>query len=48
MSFNAIKINSLFARSAVATMCLIVLGGVWFLAAFTIVGNFHLSIGGRL
>ena len=46
--FSAIKHKTLIPRTVISTFATIILTFFWFIAAFTIVGNFHLSIGGKL
>ena len=46
--FSAIKHKTLVPRTVISTFATIILAFFWFIAAFSIVGNFHLAIGGKL
>ena len=48
VNFLALKNKTLFSRAATTTLITVTLSGLWFIAAFAIVGNFHLYIGGKL
>jgi hypothetical protein len=48
VNFVALKQKEIIKRTAITALIAFVLSGFWFLLAFTVIGNFHFAIGGKL
>ncbi len=48
LNYNALSEQSVIVRHILSLLISCALAGLWFLVAFFIVANFHLSIGGSL